>query len=84
MSWPLRNSYLWGPDGLNDIRRIVAGAGRHMKPGGWLMLEHGYDQAAGVAKLMASEGFQQIACHQDLAEIDRVSIGRWPDNGSGE
>ncbi|MCR9276375.1 MAG: peptide chain release factor N(5)-glutamine methyltransferase [Pseudomonadaceae bacterium] len=84
LSYEPRAALASGPDGLDDIRRIVAGSGRHLKPGGWLMLEHGYDQAAGVAKLMASEGFQQIACHQDLAGIDRVSIGRWPDNGSGE
>ena len=67
-----------GVDGLDAIRRIVAEAGIHMEPGGWLLLEHGYDQAQAVAGLLAENGFAAIEQHRDLAGIVRVSAGRWP------
>lgn len=68
-----------GADGLNAIRRIVADAPRHLTPGGWLLLEHGYDQAAAVAALLAGAGFVAVEQHRDLAGIVRVSGGRMPD-----
>ena len=64
-----------GADGLNDIRHIIAHAPQHLRPSGWLMLEHGYDQAEAVAKLMAEAGFTEIAHAQDLAGIQRVTFG---------
>lgn len=75
-----------GPDGLDDIRQIVSDSRRYMKPGGWLMLEHGYDQADAVRALLARDGFEQIVCHQDLAGIDRVTVGQNVSNerGSGQ
>ena len=67
-----------GSDGLDAIRRIVAAAPIHLAPGGWLFLEHGYDQAAALRELLAAAGFGDIEQHRDLAGIVRVSGGRWP------
>lgn len=67
-----------GPDGLDDIREIIRQAPRSLLDGGWLLLEHGYDQAAAVRELLASEGFEQIQSRQDLAGIERCSGGLWP------
>ena len=64
-----------GADGLDDIRHIIGQASQHLAPNGWLMLEHGYDQAEAVAKLMAEAGFTEIAHAQDLAGIQRVTFG---------
>src|SRR5690606_17676337 len=46
-------------DGLSALRAIVAGASAHLAPGGWLLLEHGYDQASGVRRLLEDAGFEQ-------------------------
>lgn len=67
-----------GADGLDDIRQIIAQAPAHLQPGGWLLLEHGYDQAAQVRALLASQGFGQVQSRQDLAGIERCSGGQWP------
>jgi release factor glutamine methyltransferase len=47
-------------------------------PGGWLLLEHGYDQAEAVAALLAEAGFEAIALRRDLGDQPRISGGRWP------
>ncbi len=65
-----------GKDGLDDIRRIVACAREHLNAGGWLMFEHGYDQAARVRELLLCAGFGEVSSHRDLAGIERVTIGR--------
>lgn len=70
-----------GMDGLADIRQIVAGAGAHLLPGGWLMLEHGYDQAAPVRALLDAAGFEAVASRCDLAGIERCSGARMPTRG---
>jgi len=64
------------PDGLGSIRAIVAGAPRHLAPGGWLLLEHGYDQADAVAALIAGAGFTERISLADLAGIPRVAGGK--------
>jgi release factor glutamine methyltransferase len=64
-------------DGLSALRIIVAGNPRHLVPGGWLLLEHGYDQAAAVRTLLADAGFVDVQSWQDLAGIERVSGGRF-------
>ncbi len=64
-----------GGDGLADLRRIVAGAPAHLHPGGWLAVEHGHDQAAGVRRLFALAGFVAIETHRDLAGVERVCAG---------
>jgi release factor glutamine methyltransferase len=66
-----------GVDGLDDIRQIVAAAPQHLRPGGWLLLEHGYDQSAQVADLMRREGFVEVSHHPDLAGILRVTAANW-------
>ena len=67
-----------GADGLQDIRTIVAQAPTHLRPGGWLLLEHGYDQAEAVAALLATHGFAQVQSRNDLAGIARCTGGQWP------
>ena len=66
-------------DGLAALRHIVATAPHWLKPGGWLLFEHGYDQAAAVCDLLAAAGFADIEQHRDLAGVVRVSGGRIPD-----
>jgi release factor glutamine methyltransferase len=67
-----------GPDGLRDLRQIVAQAGAHLRPGGGLLLEHGHDQADAVAALLAAAGFETIDHRSDLAGHRRCTGGRWP------
>jgi len=64
-----------GADGLDDIRRIVAGAKEHLHPGGWLLFEHGYDQAGRVRELLGAAGYTEVFSARDLAGIERVSGG---------
>jgi release factor glutamine methyltransferase len=64
-----------GADGLSDIKTIIAGAGPFLLPGGWLLLEHGYDQAAAVRELLTLHGYEQVQSWTDLAGIERVSGG---------
>lgn len=66
-----------GTDGLDDIREIVRQAPRHLLPDGWLLLEHGYDQAEAVCNLLAQAGFAQVQSRLDLAGIARCSGGLW-------
>ena len=66
-----------GADGFDCIRAIVAGAPRHLNPGGLLALEHGYDQAERVRALLAAAGFTDVFSREDLAGIARVSGGMW-------
>ncbi|MDQ7954876.1 MAG: peptide chain release factor N(5)-glutamine methyltransferase [Pseudomonadota bacterium] len=66
-----------GPDGLRDIRRIVADAPAHLAEGGWLLLEHGHDQAPAVRALLAERGFTEVQGRDDLAGIARCSGGVW-------
>lgn len=63
-------------EGLADIEVIVAQSTRLLVPGGWLMLEHGYQQKSGVQQLMQARGFFDIQTLTDLAGLDRVTVGR--------
>ena len=67
-----------GADGLEDLRTLIAQAPAHLKPGGWLLLEHGWDQADAVSALLRSAGLEQVQGRKDLAGIVRCSGGRWP------
>lgn len=67
-----------GADGLDDIRAIIADSLTYLLPQGWLMLEHGYNQAQSVADLMAENGLVDIATIKDLGGNDRVTIGKNP------
>ena len=64
------------PDGLGALRAVVSGAALHLEPGGWLLLEHGYDQKDAVAALLAGAGFRECISIADLAGIPRVAGGR--------
>jgi release factor glutamine methyltransferase len=63
-------------DGLSALRTIVNGAGNHLVTGGWLLLEHGYDQAQAVRTLLADAGYVDVESWRDLGGIERVSGGR--------
>ena len=65
-----------GPDGLRDLRAIGAAAPAHLQPGGWLLLEHGHDQAAAVRALLRQAGLGQVQSRRDLAGIERCSGGQ--------
>ena len=67
-----------GEDGLDDIRQIMRDCLIYLKPQGWLMLEHGYNQAVLVADLMASIGLTHIESINDLGGHLRVTIGKNP------
>jgi len=67
-----------GPDGLDDIRIIVREATQHLNPNGWLLLEHGFDQAHAVQTLLANQGFVNVQSRPDLAGILRCTGGQWP------
>ncbi|MFM9425141.1 release factor glutamine methyltransferase [Variovorax sp. GrIS 2.14] len=66
-----------GADGLDDLRRIVRDAPPHLSEGGWLLLEHGHDQADAVRALLAERGFAEVQSRNDLAGIARCSGGIW-------
>lgn len=66
-----------GVDGLDDIRQIIAQAPQHLEPGGWLLLEHGYDQAEAVRALLAGGGFVAVESRRDLGGHQRISLGQW-------
>lgn len=66
--------------GLADLHHLVATAPAHLTPGGWLLLEHGHDQAAAVQAALRAHGFTQVRSWQDLGGQDRVSGGQWPES----
>ncbi len=66
-----------GADGLEDIRTIIAQAPGRLAEGGWLLLEHGYDQANAVRTLLHDQGFAQVQSRNDLAGIARCTGGQW-------
>ena len=71
------NALTAGEDGLDDIQQIIELAPQHLLSGGWLLLEHGYDQASGVCELLARRGFARVQSRMDLAGIARCSGGQW-------
>jgi len=67
-----------GTDGLADIRSICSVARDHLRPPGWLLLEHGYDQATEVSSIFQKFGYQKIQTENDLAQNARVTLGTIP------
>jgi len=65
-----------GTDGLDALRLIVGSAGSYLAHGGWLVVEHGYDQAQAVRRLFEEAGFEALESHRDLSGIPRVAAGR--------
>lgn len=66
-----------GEDGLDDIRLIIQHAPAHLQTGGWLLLEHGFDQAAAVRELLAAQGFTHTHSRRDLGGHERISLGQY-------
>ncbi len=67
-----------GAKGLDDLQNIIEKALLHLKPGGWLLLEHGYDQEAAVLQLLQQAGYEQVEDYVDLAGQPRVAAGIKP------
>jgi release factor glutamine methyltransferase len=67
-----------GVDGLDDIRLIIQQAPVHLHSGGWLLLEHGFDQAEAVRELLSGQGFMAVESRLDLGGHQRISLGQWP------
>ena len=67
-----------GADGLDDIRTLIGQAPGCLHPGGWLLLEHGHDQAAAVRELLHAAGYDGVQSRRDLGGIERCSGGRCP------
>ena len=64
-----------GADGLDALRTLARDAPTHLVPGGWLLLEHGWDQGAAVRGLLRDAGFQRIETLRDLEDRERVTLG---------
>lgn len=71
-----RSALASGTDGLDDIRTIIRDAPALLLPGGWLLLEHGFDQGAAVRRLLSGAGLVDVETVRDLEQRDRVSLGR--------
>ena len=67
-----------GADGLDAIRVLAAGAIAHLQPGGWLLVEHGWEQGGPVRELLRSVGLLEVKTARDLENRDRVTLGRAP------
>ena len=65
-----------GADGLSALRQIAAEVHELLVEGGWLLLEHGYDQAAAVRSILEAAAYSDIATYRDLAGIERICVGR--------
>ncbi len=72
-----RSALASGPDGLDAIRELVDGAPLHLDPGGWLLLEHGFDQGAAICRLLRQRGFELVEDYHDLQGHGRIAAGRW-------
>lgn len=72
-----RSALTDGADGLSCIKAIVAGAGQYLLPDGWLLLEHGHDQAENCRNLLQQAGFKAVFSLTDLSGNDRFSAGQW-------
>ncbi|WP_160285828.1 peptide chain release factor N(5)-glutamine methyltransferase [Pseudomonas knackmussii] len=73
-----KSALVAGADGLDDIRLIARQAPQHLDAGGWLLLEHGYDQAAAVRDLLVQNGFVEVESRRDLGGHERITLGRLP------
>ena len=65
-----------GPDGLDDLRQIIAGATAYLNDGGWLLVEHGYDQGEAVRTLFAQSNYTEIETRRDFGDNDRITLGQ--------
>jgi release factor glutamine methyltransferase len=66
-----------GHTGLESLQQIIADAPDYLKPGGHLLLEHGYDQESAVTRLLKAQGFVDVICQYDINNLPRISMGRF-------
>jgi release factor glutamine methyltransferase len=71
-----RSALAAGPQGLDDLQRLVRCAAGRLAGNGWLLVEHGYDQGDQVRQLFSESGYRDISDHADAAGISRVTMGR--------
>lgn len=71
-----RQALTGGPDGLDIVRRLISAGRESLAASGWLVIEHGHDQARQVRALLEKAGFSSVATHEDLAGIERATLGR--------
>ncbi|MEG3768139.1 peptide chain release factor N(5)-glutamine methyltransferase [Alteromonas sp. 14N.309.X.WAT.G.H12] len=71
-----RSALTAGKDGLDDIATIIVKARKHLRLHGWLLLEHGHNQGASIREQFAHAGYQNIHTYQDLAGLDRLTVGK--------
>ncbi|WP_323954815.1 peptide chain release factor N(5)-glutamine methyltransferase [Aeromonas caviae] len=71
-----RSALVAEEQGLADIRLIVTQAPAHLVPGGWLLLEHGWDQGEAVRQLLLQQGYVQVETVRDYGDNERVTLGR--------
>ncbi len=76
-----RHALVGGPSGIEFIERLVREAPDHLRPGGWLCIEHGWDQSAVVRALYLAAGFRRVRGHRDLEDRPRVMVGQRPSEG---
>lgn len=76
IDWEPHGALFAGRDGLDDLRHIIAEASSRLRPGGWLVVEHGHDQGAAVASLFRGAGFIDVETRVDLSGLDRMALGR--------
>jgi len=81
LEWEPSSALFAGPDGLDDIRHLVAGAPAHLADDGWLLLEIGADQGAEVEALLIADRYRDVEIRPDLAGHDRIAMGRRPSSG---
>ena len=72
-----RSALVAPEQGLADLRALVASAPEHLHSGGWLLLEHGFDQGEAVRAFLHQGGFTQVETRLDLAGLERISGGQW-------
>lgn len=78
LTYEPRGALVAGPTGLEALEEIVAGAGEHLREGGWLLVEHGAGQGAAVRRSCAAAGLESVETLTDLAGLERVTLARRP------
>lgn len=73
-----RSALVAGGNGMDALEQIASAAFTHLRPGGWLVIEHGYDQGEHTARLLHAIGYVEVSDHQDSAGLSRVTLGRRP------
>ncbi len=73
-----RSALTAGEDGLDDIRFIITEARDYLKPGGWLLIEHGFEQGAAIRELFQFSGYTDAETFRDLAGLDRITVAKMP------